>query len=190
MSAPADAPQDARLDARLLRSSWNLPTLPAALGGLALLADSTAGQISGLGIGLEVVAALIAAAVAASRLRIADGTLRVRFFVPWTRSVALDRLTSVSARKSWSNLGSAPAVELADTTGRRASVRLSWWDSESELLAILDEAAEAAGAKRDPRAEVLLRDRPDGPSWEPGRRRREARRRRRDESRRGGRATR
>jgi hypothetical protein len=169
-----------QLDARLLRSSWNLPALPAAIGGLALLAEATDGRLSGLGLGLEIFAVLVALGVGASHLHIVGGRLSVRFFAPWVRVVALDRLTSVRARKSKSNLGSAPAVELVDTHGKRATVRLGWWESESEMLAILDEAAESAGAERNPRAEVLLRDRPDGPSWEPGHRRREARRQRRD----------
>jgi hypothetical protein len=185
MSTPTGTPDSSegaipqRVDARLLRSSWNLPALPAAIGVLALWAEATDGRLSGLGVGLEVVAALVGLGVAASHLRVADGHLRVRFFAPWVRAVTLDRLTLVRARKSESNLGSAPAVDLVDADGKRATVRLGWWESESDLLAILDEAANAAGAQRNPRAEDLLRDRPDGPSWEPGRRRREARRQRR-----------
>jgi hypothetical protein len=170
-----------QLDARLLRSSWNLPALPAAIGALALWAEATDGRLSGLGVGLEIVATLIALGVVASRLRLAEGRLRVRFFAPWARSVKLDRLVSVRGRKSKSSLGSAPAVDLVDADGGRATLRLGWWDAESELLAILDEAAESAGAERNPRAADLLRDRPDGPSWEPGRRRREARHQRRSD---------
>jgi hypothetical protein len=170
-----------RLDARLLRSSWNLPALPAAIGALALWAEATDGRLSGLGVGFEILAALVALGVVASRLHVAEGRFRVRFFAPWTRSVKLDRLISVRGRKSKSSLGSAPAIDLVDADGGRATLRLGWWDAESELLAILDETAESAGAQRNSRAADLLRDRPDGPSWEPGRRRREARHQRRSD---------
>lgn len=167
---------EAEIRSTLLGSSWYIPALPAAIAGLAFLAEGTIGHVSMLGIGLVVVGLLVAAGVATSRVELRGNRLSARFFAPWRHEVALDRLASVRSRRSKASLGTAPALDLVDRDGRRVTLRLGWWRLESELLAALDGAASTAGADVEPDAAILLAERPDGRSWEPGRRRRAAKR--------------
>jgi hypothetical protein len=147
-----------------------------AVAGLAFLAEGTIGQVSALGVGLVALGALVAVGVAASRLELDGSRLSARFFAPWRREVELGRLASVRSRRSKASLGTAPALDLVDRDGRRLTLRLGWWRHESEVLAAIDAAAANAGAELEPAAAAILAERPDGRSWEPGRRRRAAKR--------------
>lgn len=167
---------EAEIRSTLLGSSWYIPALPVVIAGLAFLAEGTIGHVSTLGIGLLVLGLLVAAGVATSRVELRGNRFSARFFAPWRREVALDRLASVRSRRSKASLGTAPALDLVDRDGRRVTLRLGWWRLESELLAAIDGAASTAGADVEPDAATLLAERPDGRSWEPGRRRRAAKR--------------
>jgi hypothetical protein len=166
----------AEIRSTLLGSSWYIPILPVAIAGLAFLAEGTIGRVSALGVGLVALGALVSAGVAVSRLELRGSRLSVRFFSPWRRDVDLERLTSVRSRRSKASLGTAPALYLVDRDGRRLALRLGWWHHESEVLAAIDAAASDAGAEVQPEAATILAERPDGRSWEPGRRRRAAKR--------------
>jgi hypothetical protein len=165
-------PREREVRATLLGSSWYIPALPVAIAGLAFLAEGTDGRVSALGIGLLLFGVLIAVGVLVSRVELTGDRLSARFYAPWRSEVALDRLVSVRSRRSKASLGTAPALDLLDRDGRRLALRLGWWTKEPELLAAIDAAAAEGGAAVEPAAAAILAERPDGRSWEPGRRRR------------------
>ena len=161
-----------RFEAGLLSSSWVIPIVVIVVA-LPISASALA-----LGVVLLVAGAVVAALGLVigylrltSQITLRDNDLRVRFFSTRSESVSLARLVRVSTRNSKASLGLAPAMELTSADRRSVTVRLGWWQRESELLGILDDAARRSGATVDAQAEVLLRDRPTGESWSLERRR-------------------
>lgn len=152
-------------EARLLSSSWVIPFGFLGLGALLALLPLSSGWATVGSAALIGLALVVARLRLASRITLRGNELGVAFFSPRTRAVNLARLASISARTSKASLGTAPALEIRSSDGRGVTVRLGWWRRESELLALLDDAARRSDAQLDAHASQLLRDRPSGEWW-------------------------
>lgn len=154
-------------ETRLLGQSWVLPVavalLAAGAAGFAVAGFPTLWLAALLAVGAVVVGRLRAA----SRITVVGERLCVAFLRTQPRCIGLRELGSVMPRPAWENGWMAPTLELTSRDRRRVTIRLGWWNQESELLAIIADAADRAGALVDPSVTEILRDRPSAEWWTP-----------------------
>ena len=148
---------------RPLLVSWIVPIALSSIGGLTLLAFP--GRTDVLVVcGLFLVAGVASASlVLASRIRVADGQLMVRYRSLRAVRLRLVDVQTVSTRRG--RFSQAPALVIGARDGTQASMWLGTWRCEEDLLAILAQAADRARASVDAEAEVILRDRPSASVW-------------------------